>query len=156
LAAPLAAPAAIGYAGVPALGYAEAGAPIAAAAPAIGYAGVAAQAIGYAGVAAPAIGYAEVAAPLTAVETIQAGPAITQTEVHQGVVGSRTVQASKKLIFFFLFCLCILFAGLQLGLDKICLTHFIGRLSLYWSLKLRPFLDHINQTLDVLCEQKTM
>jgi hypothetical protein len=95
-AAPLAAPAAIGYAGVPALGYAEAAAPIAAAAPAIGYAGVAAQAIGYAGVAAPAIGYAEVAAPLTAVETIQAGPAITQTEVHQGVVGSRTVQASKK------------------------------------------------------------
>ena len=94
LAAPLAAPAAIGYAGVPALGYAEAATPIAAAAPAIGYAGVAAPAIGYAGVAAPAIGYAEVAAPLTAVETIQAGPAITQTEVHQGVVGSRTVQAS--------------------------------------------------------------
>jgi hypothetical protein len=88
LAAPLAAPAAIGYAGVPELGYAEA------AAPAIGYAGVAAPAIGYAGVAAPAIGYAEVAAPLTAIETIQAGPAITQTEVHQGVVGSRTVQAS--------------------------------------------------------------
>ena len=50
---------------------------------------------GYAaGIAAPAaIGYAEIAPAVTAVhETLHAGPAVAETVVHHGVVGSRTVQ----------------------------------------------------------------
>ena len=104
------------YAAAPALGYAAtapvgyngvAAAPVgyAAAAPTLGYAAgpagyafaeaapVAAAPVGYAvAEAAPvaAVGYA---APVAAVqETIHAGPAVAQTEVHHGVVGTRTVQ----------------------------------------------------------------
>ena len=79
------------YAAAPALGYAAAG-------PA-GYAGIAAAPAGYAvAEAAPvaAIGYA---APVTAVqETLHAGPAVAHTEVHQGVVGHRTVQVTVNRI----------------------------------------------------------
>ena len=40
-------------------------------------------------------GYGAVAAPLTTVqETVHAGPVHAETEVHHGVVGSRTVQVS--------------------------------------------------------------
>ncbi len=54
--------------------------------------------LGYAGgiaTAPAAYGYAEIAPAVTAVhETIEAGPAVAETVVHHGVVGSRTVQVS--------------------------------------------------------------
>jgi hypothetical protein len=57
---------------------------------------------GYGAVGYGAIGYEAIAAPLTAVhETVHAGPAVSETVVHHGVVGSRTVQVSsnKNCIF---------------------------------------------------------
>ncbi len=54
-----------------------------------------AEPLGYAGItAAPAaFGYAEIAPTVTAVhETLHAGPAVAETVVHHGVVGSHTVQ----------------------------------------------------------------
>ena len=87
----------LGYAGIAAapapLGYAE----VAAAPAALGYAEIAAApaTLGYAeiGAAPAAFGYAEIAPAVTAVhETLHAGPAVAETVVHHGVVGSRTVQ----------------------------------------------------------------
>jgi len=48
--------------------------------------------------AAP-LGYAAIAAPaVTAVhETLHAGPAVAETVVHHGVVGSRTVQVCNPI-----------------------------------------------------------
>ena len=46
-----------------------------------------------------AVGYAGIAAPLTTIqETIHAGPAVAETVVHHGVVGSRTVQVGTQQV----------------------------------------------------------